>query len=268
MLKNIGFLLFPLFLLFASGCGNVAQPASPTPTVEAQRNPNIDMQPALREFLANLPADWHLVASQEVVRASPFIIDVRQPDEYRKGFIAGAINIPLRTITRNLQSLPGMDKDIVVVCDTGHRSAVGMAILQMLGYKRAKTLDGGMQSWQTAKLPIVTEPIPPPRSAQPSNVNPKIQAMLDYYLAHTLPYDWGIIDADGLTADQKLLPSSSAEAQPETYDQGASLIIDVNTPAEFGESSLKDFQRAINVPLRELPDALDRMPLQETIDWA
>jgi rhodanese-related sulfurtransferase len=161
-----------------------------------------------------------------------------------------------------------MDKDIVLVCDTGHRSAIGMAILQMLGYKKAKTLEGGLQSWQAAKQPVVTTPVPQKQTNPTPKVNAQIQAMLDYYLVHTLPIDWGIIDATGLTADQKLTPASSAEAQPETYDQGASLLVNVDTPEEFAKSTVADFQRAINVPLRQLPDILDHIPLQETIDWA
>jgi rhodanese-related sulfurtransferase len=272
MLRNsirIPVLLLGLsMVLLTSGCTSAVQPAASPTATEAQRKPDVDMKPLLRDVLANLPADGNLVTSQEVARQSPFIVDVRQADEYSHGFIAGAVNIPLRELTRNLPALPGMDKDIVVVCDTGHRGAIGMAILQMLGYQKAKTLDGGMQSWQAGKLPIVTAPIPPRPAGQTPKVNAQVQAMLDYYLLHTLPYDWGVIDAVGLTADQRIPPSSAGEAQPETYDQGASLIIDVDTPAEFAKSKLTDYQHAINISLRELPDELDKLPLQETIGWA
>jgi rhodanese-related sulfurtransferase len=143
-----------------------------------------------------------------------------------------------------------------------------MAVLQMLGYKKAMSLDGGLNAWRAAKLPIITAPVPPRPTGAAPKVNPQVQAMLDYYLVHTLPYDWGVIDAAGLTADQKLQPSSAGEAMPETYDQGPSLLVDVDTPDEFGKSTLANFQRAVNLPLRQLPDTLDNIPLQETIDWA
>lgn len=258
-----------MLILVTSACSNVPPPtASSSATKEVQRNPNMDMKPILRAFLAALPADWNLVTSQDVAKSAPFVLDVRQPDEYSKGFIAGAVNIPLRELARNLPALPGMDKEIVVVCDTGHRAAIGMAVLQMLGYKKAKTLEGGMQAWQTAKQSIVTSPV----AQKPTNPAPKvdaqIQAMLDYYLVHTLPLDWGIIDATGLAADQKLLPSSEVEAQPETYDQGPSLLVDVDTPEEFAKSPIAKFHRAINLPLRQMPNTLDNMPLKETVDWA
>ncbi|HEX7588600.1 MAG TPA: hypothetical protein VF478_09820, partial [Anaerolineae bacterium] len=114
----------------------------------------------------------------------------------------------------------------------------------------------------------VTTPIPPRPAGPTPKVKVQVQAMLDYYLLHTLPYDWGVIDAVSLTSDQKIPPSSTWEAQPETYDQGASFIIDVDLPADFAKSSLLDYHLATNISLRELPDALDTLPLQETIGWA
>lgn len=258
-----------LMILTNSACSQATQPADrPAASTELQRIPDTDIRPILISFLSGLPADWNLASTQDLVKESPFLVDVRQTEEYHRGFIAGAINIPLRDLARNLEALPEVDKEIVLVCDTGHRSAIGMAILQMLGYKKAKSLEGGMQSWQAAKQPIVTTPLPQKQIKQGSKANPQIQAMLDYYLAHTLPYDWGVIDSRGLTADQLLRPSSAGEAMPETYDQGASLLVDVDTPEEFQKSTLFNFVRAINLPLRQLPDALDSMPLQETIDWA
>lgn len=258
-----------LMMLIVSACASAPQStANPTTVSQVQKNPSIDMKPILRDFLASLPADWHLVTAQNVAQASPFIVDVRQPEEYNRGFIAGAVNIPLRELAKNVQALPNLDKDIVVVCDTGHRSAIGMAVLQMLGYKKAKSLEGGLQAWQTAKQALVTLPVPSKQNNSASKVNTQVQAMLDYYLVHTLPHDWGTIDATGLAADQKLLPSSAVEAQPETYDQGPSLLINVDTPEEFAKSTIANFKRALNLPLRQLPDTLDRMPLQETVDWA
>ncbi len=257
-----------LILPIASACHSATQPAVDSTAIsEPQKNPNVDMKPALRDFLSSLPENWHLVTSQEMAKSSPFVVDVRQPDEYNQGFIAGAVNIPLRELAKNLSALPGMDKEIVVVCNTGHRGAIGMAILRMLGYK-ANTLDGGMQAWQAARLPVVTAPVPPRLRGATPNVNPQVRAMLDYYLVHTLPIDWGVIDTTGLTFDQKLVPSSAVEAMPETYDQGPSLLINVDTPDEFAKSTIANFTRVINLPLRQLPDTLDNMPLQETIDWA
>lgn len=260
-------LLMSLLSLFiVTACSSA--PPSVTPTNASAKLPAVNMKQMLTDFLANLPADGHLISHAQVAAQKPFLVDVRQPDEYAQGFIAGAVNIPLRELAKNLAALPDIDQDIVVVDSTGHRGAIGMAVLQMLGYKKAKTLEGGLQAWQAAKQPIVTSPIPQRTTGTSPNVNAGALAALDYYLVHTLPTDWGIIDRAGLDADQARLPSSSSEAMPETYDQGPSILIDVDTPDEFKKSTLADFKRGVNIPLREMPTMLDTMPLQEIVDWA
>ncbi len=271
MLGNaIGKMLLLFCLLFLSSVVACSGGANPTPMV-ASVTPTgqgmLDMKPILSGFLANLPADEYLTTSQDVAKTKPFVVDVRQPEEYSRGFIEGAVNIPLRELALNLQALPAMDKDIVLVCDSGHRSAIGMAVLQMLGYTQAKSLTDGMNAWLAAKLPVVTAPVPRRPAGPAPKVNAQLQAMLDYYLVHTLPFDWGIVDPAGLTDDQKLKPSSELEIQPETFDQGPSLLVDVDEADEFARANLNP-TKSFNAPLRSLPDNLDNMPLQETINWA
>ena len=89
--------------------------------------------------------------------------------------------------------------------------------------------------------------------------------MLDYYLTHTLPFDWGTMSPAALTDDQHRKSSTELEEHPDSFDQGRSAIIDVDEPEEFAKAGLS---RAINAPLRRLPDSLDKMPLVETLQWA
>jgi len=256
--------LFPCLLILAvmCACSSATTPAA-APTPKPQQA-NLDMKPVLRDFLANLPPDWNLIASQDVAKTKPFVVDVRQPDEYRQGFIEGAINIPIRELVQNLRALPALDKDIVVVCNTGHRAAIGMAVLQMLGYKKARSLEGGLNAWRAAKLPVVAAPVPQRSVGLAPQVNAQVQEMLDYYLAHTLPFDWGVVDPAGLTSDQNLKSSAEVEIQPETFDQGPSVLIDVDEPEESAKANLP---KVINIPLRRLPDSLDTMLLKQDILW-
>jgi rhodanese-related sulfurtransferase len=55
------------------------------------------------------------------------------------------------------------------------------------------------------------------------------------------------------------------EAQADTYIQGRSLLIDVDAPGDFAQAGLK---KAVHVPVRDLPDGLASMELEETISWA
>ncbi len=258
-------LLCLLMILVASGCAGEAKPTA-APTAAPTPKPGSPLVPksVLRDFLSNMPDAYGLAVSQNVAKTKPFVVDVRQPEEYSQGFIEGAVNIPLRELVRNLQALPAMDQEVVLVDSSGHRSAIGMVALQMLGYKKAKSLAGGMQSWQIAKLPVVTQPVPQRPSGQSPKVDTGLQAALDRYLTSVLPDGWGVISPVSLAEDQQRKSSLEIEIQPETYDQGPSILVDVDEPDEFAKNTLP---KAINIPFRELPDNLEKIPADKITLW-
>jgi len=79
----------------------------------------------------------------------PIIISVRKAEDYAKGHIPGAVNIPISDIAKieNLQKL-NPDKEIVVYCYTGRTGSQATAILNVLGYD-AKNLLWGISGWTT-----------------------------------------------------------------------------------------------------------------------
>ena len=81
--------------------------------------------------------------------AAPFLLDVREPEELADGAIAGSANIPTDEVLHRLAELPN-DRDIVVICHLGRRSAKITTILNALGYNRALNLTGGMDAWLEA----------------------------------------------------------------------------------------------------------------------
>ena len=256
--RRTGLLLLCLAMVLPlGGCHRQTQPPVAPAATKAQAATDLDMKPIVREFLANLPADWNEVPAQAVETAKPFIVDVRQPDDYAKGFIAGAVNIPLRQLTVTLQALPAMDHDIVVVCNSGHRAAIGMGILQMLGYKKAQSLEGGMEGWRQAKLSTVTGPVPARPVGQAPRVNEQLQAALTYYLARTLPVHEGAMSPAGLTEDQQR-KSSMELMENDTFDQGRSVLMVVDGPAEFAKVHLTS--GAMNFQLRGLVDLVEALP--------
>ena len=80
------------------------------------------------------------------------IVDVRQPIERRSGAIPGSINLPLTQLRGELPQLPE-DHPLLTICRSGHRSPVAARLLKRAGYD-VLDIEGGMQAWQRAGLPV------------------------------------------------------------------------------------------------------------------
>ncbi|MBK9924400.1 MAG: rhodanese-like domain-containing protein [Anaerolineales bacterium] len=75
----------------------------------------------------------------------PFVVDVRQPEEFRTGHIINAKLIPLGELKERMNELP-KDKEIVCVCASGSRSRSATKMLVSAGYN-AINMNGGMMVW-------------------------------------------------------------------------------------------------------------------------
>ena len=76
----------------------------------------------------------------------PLIIDVRREDEYATGHIDGSHNIPLQVLGNSLSDLP-VDREIVVHCAGGYRSAIAASLLTTRGFQVADLI-GGFGAWR------------------------------------------------------------------------------------------------------------------------
>lgn len=89
------------------------------------------------------------------------ILSIRKAEDYAKGHIAGAMNIPFgKGMEVNFETIP-TDKPVVVYCYSGQTSSQTTAVLRVLGYE-AYSLQGGMgkeggKGWLGANGPVVTE---------------------------------------------------------------------------------------------------------------
>jgi rhodanese-related sulfurtransferase len=82
----------------------------------------------------------------------PFLLDVRQPEEFRLSHITGAKLIPLGDLSSRMNEVP-QGREIVCICASGHRSIPAVRKLMAAGYT-ASRMKNGMIAWQLAKLPI------------------------------------------------------------------------------------------------------------------
>ncbi|MEL7123892.1 MAG: rhodanese-like domain-containing protein [Bacteroidota bacterium] len=83
---------------------------------------------------------------KELVKEGSPIIDVRTPSEFRSGHIDGAINIPLDTLSRNMDKLKEMKQPIITCCLSGGRSGAAATKMKNAGIEAVN--GGGWMSLQ------------------------------------------------------------------------------------------------------------------------
>lgn len=91
------------------------------------------------------------VDSNFVVQASAngahlHLIDVRTEAEVAQGVISGAVHIPLHLLPLRANDVP-QDKQVVIYCRSGARSAQACAYMAAQGFENMHNLAGGIQSW-------------------------------------------------------------------------------------------------------------------------
>jgi adenylyltransferase/sulfurtransferase len=83
-----------------------------------------------------------------------FLLDVREPQEYEIARIEGSVLIPLRELPHRMTELD-RDRDMVVYCHAGVRSAHAVQLLRNAGFDRATNLAGGIDAWSERIDPTV-----------------------------------------------------------------------------------------------------------------
>lgn len=101
-----------------------------------------------------------IVPSQQAVllinKQNAVVVDVRAAEEFRKGHIAGAINVPAAQLKANNLNLieKYRDKPVILVCETGMTTSGVGRLLTKAGFKQVHALRGGMADWRTQNLPV------------------------------------------------------------------------------------------------------------------
>ena len=85
------------------------------------------------------------------------VVDVREPAEYAGGHLPGALSIPQADLAMRLAELP-RDRDLLIVCEGGTRSARAARFLKQAGYSQVTNLVGGTSAWRQAGLPSERQP--------------------------------------------------------------------------------------------------------------
>jgi rhodanese-related sulfurtransferase len=154
--KDFSPLLVTLILcvVFGLAVPQMALASQSADSVDVSVEVSVDISEAIDEFLTTIPADYYKAgdtqALKEVIsRDNPLIVDVREPSEYAAGHIPHAINIPLRSLSQNLNQIP-KNRPVILYCSSGYRTAIGLTSLQLLGYDNVKSFPPSLAGWKAA----------------------------------------------------------------------------------------------------------------------
>jgi sulfur-carrier protein adenylyltransferase/sulfurtransferase len=86
------------------------------------------------------------------------LLDVREKDEVRAGYINGAISVPRGFLEMQVTGqIPDRDQDVVVYCAGGVRSLLAGRVMREMGYQNVSSMAGGITQWKDAGYPIVRD---------------------------------------------------------------------------------------------------------------
>ncbi|MCW9012171.1 MAG: rhodanese-like domain-containing protein [Gammaproteobacteria bacterium] len=119
-----------------------------------------DVLPQIKELFP-----WDL---EERIAASDdlLLVDITEPKEFNRLHIANSINIP-RGILESAcdwnydETVPelarGRDREIVIICRSGNRSALAAHTMQLMGFTNVTSLKTGLRGWNDFELPMIDE---------------------------------------------------------------------------------------------------------------
>lgn len=80
-------------------------------------------------------------------------VDVRRPAEHSNGHAAGAVNLPLNSLTAQLDELDP-ERPTYIICQSGYRSSLATSLLENAGFTSLYNVTGGTLAWIDAGLEV------------------------------------------------------------------------------------------------------------------
>lgn len=112
--------------------------------------------PTLKKSAGGVPNLTTAEAINLINRSHAIVLDVREDAEFANGHIVDAKHIPVDKLAERLNELAKYkDKPILVNCQRGMRTAKACDILRKAEFTQVHVLQGGLDAWLEAKLPVV-----------------------------------------------------------------------------------------------------------------
>ena len=100
--------------------------------------------------------------------SKPVVLDVREKEEFRQGYLPGAVSLPRGFLEMRVEeTVPDKSTPIVAYCAGGTRSLLAGRILKELGYQDVVSMRGGFTAWKNQGLPDHRGPPVHRRAADP-----------------------------------------------------------------------------------------------------
>jgi rhodanese-related sulfurtransferase len=117
---------------------------------------------ATNRGVENMP--WAMLTSSpmvdevgiEAIDSAPpnaVLLDIREPEEFARGHVRGALNLPQADIATRLDEIP-KDRPILTICQSGMRSFRTAQFLRQQGWQDVATVVGGTAAWRAAGRPV------------------------------------------------------------------------------------------------------------------
>lgn len=225
-----------------SGANEEAATEATAPGAFTAKEVSPEMLAAVDSFLSAIPEGFYSLGTveklQEAIDNGAVLIDVREESEFAEGAIAGAINIPLRTLIANLDQIP-QDQPVVTYCASGYRSALANGMLHTLGYGNVRSFPPGYGAWEAAQGEA---------GEVPAEVAAAVTSDFDIVTA---------VDAWLAALPEGFLAVGKLDAFKDAIANTNPLLIDVREESEYAEGHIPG---AINIPIRTLAQNLDKVP--------
>jgi rhodanese-related sulfurtransferase len=157
-MRKLAVILGTLGFVFGAFAGEPASSASPQGGADARKT--------LADFFLRTKGMTRVVSASEVsegIRTGKSryrVVDVRPAEEYEKGHVPGAVNLPLDVLFHpaSLEKLPVAGDPILLVCHSGHMESMALGGLAALGYE-PYVLRFGMIGWNAeTKVKVAGSP--------------------------------------------------------------------------------------------------------------
>jgi len=229
---------------------------------------------AIDNSLANMVGAYSSTdLKNDVDAGTPQILSVRSAEDYAKGHIPGALNVPWKTVYDLTNAvLTGFNKNdpLTVYCYTGHSGAVATLCLNIMGYN-SQNLKWGIMSWTDDATVRVSGPF-----TEAACIDAATNTTIENYAAdNSLPYlnnssscdDADIVQAAVeayLTGDPVNL-ATTAQALKANLDDGDDsnnpFILSVRSAEHY---ALGHIPGAANIPWRDLASDADALKILPT----